>query len=165
MPIKGGHSQKSHYYTTDQLPNSNVMFIREKTESCLSVQRHTLKGTKTFQVIYEIINAKLSSCTLTTLGSKTDFFMHDIKEVESDATHNNFTSILFSENFLQIFSQVDSSSLRDIVDDLAFFGTLQVGKQQVDHKVIWILSRLGKTEYYLQQGNIQKENRKGEINE
>ena len=54
--------------------------------------------------------------------------------------------------------QADSSILRDIVDDQAFFGTLQLGKQQVDHKVIWMVSRLGETENHLQQGNIQKEN-------
>ena len=33
---------------------------------------------------------------LATLRSKTDFFMHDRKEVESEATHTNFTSIDYS---------------------------------------------------------------------
>ena len=109
-PIKGGHSQKSHYYTTDQLPNSNVMFIREKTESCLSVQSHTLQVTKTLQVIYKIISRHFEDkrlcdmhmpnpvpAHLAKLNSKTDLFMHDRKEVESDATHINFTSIDYSQ--------------------------------------------------------------------
>ena len=92
-----------------------------------------------------LLNRNVHECTIFLTGISALF-----------STESSCLGVILFGKFPLFFEY--TSSLRDIVDDQAFFGTLQLGKQQVDHKVIWMVSRLGETEYYLLQRNIQKEN-------